>query len=71
MISRIGSLVSLLFTLSFLLTLLGKIPETYDVRKILESLIQELVKDDILHRSKVELIIEKGRPRITSTSIEQ
>ena len=48
--------------------MLGKIPETYDVRKIVEGLIQELVKEDVLHRSKVDLIIEKGKPKITSTS---
>jgi hypothetical protein len=29
--------------------MLGRIPETYDVRKVLEALIQELVKEDILH----------------------
>lgn len=48
--------------------MLGRIPATYDVGKIVEGLIQELVKEDILHRSKVDIIIEKGRPKITSTS---
>jgi hypothetical protein len=50
--------------------MLGRIPETYDVRKVLEALIQELVKEDILHRSQVDFIIEKGKPR-SQTSIEQ
>jgi hypothetical protein len=40
-----------------------RIPETYDVRNIVEALIQELVKEDILHRSKVDFIIEKGKPK--------
>jgi hypothetical protein len=50
--------------------MLGKIPETFDVRKIVEALIQELVKEDILHRSQVDLIIEKGRPK-SQTIMEQ
>jgi hypothetical protein len=29
--------------------MLGRIPETYDVRKVVEALIQGLVKEDILH----------------------
>jgi hypothetical protein len=49
--------------------MLGRIPETYDVRKIVEALIQELVKEDILHRNKVDLIIEKGKLKISN--IEQ
>jgi hypothetical protein len=48
----------------------GKIPDTYDVRKIVEALIQELVKEDILHRSQVDFIIEKGKPK-SQDSIEQ
>jgi hypothetical protein len=48
----------------------GRIPETYDVRKIVEGLIQELVKEDILHRSQVDFIIEKGKPK-SQGSIEQ
>jgi hypothetical protein len=47
-----------------------RIPETYDVRNIVEALIQELVKEDILHRSQVDLIIEKGKPK-SQASIEQ
>jgi hypothetical protein len=47
-----------------------RIPETHDVRKIMEALIQELVKEDILHRSQVEFIIEKGKPK-SQASIEQ
>jgi hypothetical protein len=43
--------------------MLGRIPETYDIKKIVESLIQELVKEDILQRSQVDLIIEKGKPK--------
>lgn len=43
--------------------MLGRIPATYDVGKIVEGLIQELVKEDILHRSKVDIIIEKGKPK--------
>jgi hypothetical protein len=39
------------------------IPETYDIKKIVEALIQELVKENILQRSQVDLIIEKGRPK--------
>ena len=39
------------------------IPQTYDIRKIVEALIQELVKEDILQRSQVDLIIEKGKPK--------
>jgi hypothetical protein len=50
--------------------MLGRIPETYDVRKIVEALIHELVKEDILHRSQVDFIIEKGKPK-SQTSIEQ
>ena len=50
--------------------MLGKVPDTYDVRKIVESLIQELVKEDILHRSQVDFIIEKGKPK-SQASIEQ
>jgi hypothetical protein len=50
--------------------MLGRIPETYDVRKVLEALIQELVKEDILHRSQVDFIIEKGKPK-SQESIEQ
>jgi hypothetical protein len=48
----------------------GRIPETYDVRKIVEALIQELVKEDILHRSQADFIVEKGKPR-SQASIEQ
>ena len=48
----------------------GRIPETYDVRKIVETLIQELVKEGILHRSQVDLIIERGKPK-SQASIEQ
>jgi hypothetical protein len=48
----------------------GRIPETYDVRKIVEALIQELVKEDILHRSQVDFIIEKGKPK-PQVDIEQ
>jgi hypothetical protein len=40
-----------------------RIPETHDVRNIVEALIQELVKEDILHRSQVDFIIEKGKPK--------
>jgi hypothetical protein len=43
--------------------MLGRIPETYEVRKVVEALIQELVKEDILHRSQVDFIIEKGKPK--------
>jgi hypothetical protein len=43
--------------------MLGKIPDTYDVKKIVEALIYELVKEDILHRSQVDFIIEKGKPK--------
>ena len=43
--------------------MLGRIPETYDVRKAVEAFIQELVKEDILHRSQVDFIIEKGKPK--------
>jgi hypothetical protein len=50
--------------------MLGRIPETYDVRKVVEALIQELVKEDILHRSQVDFIIEKGKPKLQS-NIEQ
>jgi hypothetical protein len=39
------------------------IPQTYDLKKILEALIQELVKENILKRSQVDLIIEKGKPK--------
>jgi hypothetical protein len=49
--------------------MLGRIPETYDVRKIVEALIQELVKED-MHRSQVDFIIEKGKPK-SQESIEQ
>jgi hypothetical protein len=38
------------------------IPQAYDVKKIVEALIQELVKENILQRSQVDLIIEKGKP---------
>ena len=48
----------------------GRIPETYDVRKVVEALLQELVKEDILHQGKVDLIIERGKPK-SQTSIEQ
>jgi hypothetical protein len=48
----------------------GRIPETYGVRKVIEALIQELVKEDILHRSQVDFIIEKGKPK-SQASIEQ
>jgi hypothetical protein len=50
--------------------MLGRISETYDVRKVVEALIQELVKEDILHRSQVDFIIEKGKPK-SETNIEQ
>jgi hypothetical protein len=50
--------------------MLGRIPVSYDVRKIVEALIQELVKEDILHRSQVDLIIEKGKPK-SQASIER
>jgi hypothetical protein len=50
--------------------MIGRIPETYDVRKVVEALIQELVKEDILHRSQVDFIIEKGKPK-SQASIEQ
>lgn len=50
--------------------MLGKIPEEYDVRKIVEALIQELVKEDILHRSKVDFIIQKGKPKNSITERE-
>ena len=46
------------------------IPGSYEVRKILEALIQELVKEDILHRSQVDFTIEKGKPK-SQASIEQ
>jgi hypothetical protein len=46
------------------------IPDTYDVRKIVEALIQELVKEDILHLSQVDFIIEKGKPK-SQASIDQ
>jgi hypothetical protein len=39
------------------------IPQTYDSKKIVEELIQELVKENILKRSQVDLIIEKGKPK--------
>jgi hypothetical protein len=45
--------------------MLGRIPESYDIRKVVEALIQELVKEDILHRSQADLIIEKGKTKIT------
>jgi hypothetical protein len=48
----------------------GRIPETYDVRKVIEALLQELVKEDILHQCKVDLIIERGKPK-SQASIEQ
>jgi hypothetical protein len=48
----------------------GRIPDTYDIRKIVEALIQELVKEDMLHRSQVDFIIEKGKPK-SQASIEQ
>jgi hypothetical protein len=48
----------------------GRIPDTYDIRKVVETLIQELVKEDILHRSQVDFIIEKGKPK-SQASIEQ
>jgi hypothetical protein len=41
--------------------MLGRIPEVYDLRKIVEALIQELVKENILHRSQVDFIIEKAK----------
>jgi hypothetical protein len=41
----------------------GRIPETYDLRKVVEALIQELVKEDILHQNQVDFIIEKGKPK--------
>ena len=50
--------------------MLGRISETYDVRKVVEALIQELIKEDILHRSQVDFIIEKGKPK-SQASIEQ
>jgi hypothetical protein len=43
--------------------MLGKIPETYDVRRIVEALIQELVKEDILQRNQIDFIIGKGKPK--------
>ena len=49
--------------------MLGRISETYDVRKVVEALIQELVKEDMLHRSQVDFIIEKGKPK-SQASIE-
>jgi hypothetical protein len=48
----------------------GRIPESYEVRKIVEALIQEFVKEDILHRSQVDFIIEKGKPK-SQVSVEQ
>jgi hypothetical protein len=39
--------------------MIGRIPEIYDVRNIVEALIQELVKEDILHRSQVDFILKK------------
>jgi hypothetical protein len=45
------------------LGMLGKIPETYDVRRIVEALIQELVKEDILQRNQIDFIIGKGKPK--------
>jgi hypothetical protein len=39
------------------------IPQTYDMKKILEALIQVLVKENILKRSQVNLIIEKCKPK--------
>jgi hypothetical protein len=48
----------------------GRIPDTYDIRKIVEALIQELVKEDMLHRSQFDFIIEKGKPK-SQASIEQ
>jgi hypothetical protein len=50
--------------------LLRRIPETYDIRKVVEALVQELVKEDILHRSRVDFIIEKGKPKLEA-SVEQ
>jgi hypothetical protein len=50
--------------------MLGRIPETYDLWKVVEALIQELVKEDILHRSQVDYIVEKGKPK-SGASIEQ
>jgi hypothetical protein len=44
--------------------------ESYDVRKVVESLIQELVKENILHRSQIDFIIEKGKPK-SQAGIEQ
>jgi hypothetical protein len=38
-----------------------RIPESHNIGKIVEALIQELVKEDILHLSQVDLIIEKGK----------
>jgi hypothetical protein len=51
--------------------MLGRIPETYDIRKVVEALIQELVKEDILHRSQVDFVIEKGKPKSQKYSKEQ
>ena len=40
------------------------------MRKIVEALIQELVKEDLLHRSQVDLIIEKGKTK-SQANLEQ
>jgi hypothetical protein len=50
--------------------MIGRIPESYEVKKIVEALIQELVKEDILHRSQVDFIVEKGKPK-PQASVEQ
>jgi hypothetical protein len=40
------------------------------VRKVVEVLIQELVKENILQRSQVDYIVEKGKLK-SGASIEQ
>jgi hypothetical protein len=72
MISQVCSLVVVIIipVTTINQRMLGRIPETYDVRKVIEALIQELVKEDILHRSQVDFIIEKGKLK-SQAGIEQ
>ena len=51
------------YPMTAILGTLGKIPETYDVRRIVEALIQELVKEDMLQRNQIDFIIGKGKPK--------
>jgi hypothetical protein len=40
----------------------NKIPENYDLRKILEALLDEFAKGAAIDNLKVQWIIEKGNP---------